>query len=146
MKPGNQWNWTWAFLAIIIGFQSTTLFSYLGLPRADVDLGAMPFFLWSAMLAHGMSLTTGVLFRLARRSSTLTGYWNALPLSIIGVPANIIAVIMLARLIFDRPSFWIGVLGSLVFPGILMTIAFRDPTREESQQATATLPRVPLGG
>lgn len=141
MRPGNQWNWTWAFLAIIIGFQCASLFCISG---SGPDF--LLFLSLTAVLPHGLSLVTGVLFRLAKRPSALTGYWNALPLSITGVPANIIVVGLAEEFVLHRHSPLIFALGCLVFPGILMTIAFRDLTKKESQQATPTLPRVPLGG
>jgi hypothetical protein len=134
MKSGNQWNWTWAFLAIIIGFLSSTSFLYARLPRADVDLGALSFFLWSAMNAHGVPLATSLVLCLAKRYAAIIGYGNAFLLSFMGVPLNVILVIFLIRLLPGAPNFLVAAFVSLVFPVTLLSISVRDLTKKEFQQ------------
>jgi hypothetical protein len=137
MKSGNQWNWTWAFLAIIVGFQSSTLFLYGWLPRPDFDLGAPAFLVGSAMFAHGIPLAISLALCFARRYSAIIGYWNAFLLSFMGVPANITLVIMLGRLMPGKFNFLMAAFVSLVFPVTLLSISVRDLTKKEFLQTSA---------
>jgi hypothetical protein len=139
MISGNQWNWTWAFLAIIIGFQSSTFILYGNLPHGEPDLGVLSFFIWSAMLGYGIPLATALLFCFAKRFSVIIGYGNAFLLSFIGVPVDVILVIMLKRFIYanGRPSSLVIVLGTLAIPLFLLCVAMRDLRKNELKRTNA---------
>ena len=134
MRLGDQWNWTWAFLAIIVGFQCSATVFYLSLPPVGVDLAAAAFFIWSILLGHGACLLASVGLCTARRFAAISGYWNALPLSISAVPVNMIITLVFSPRGSGRHASLIGsVVVSLIRPAVLMTIAFRHPAKTTSQ-------------
>lgn len=134
MKMGNKWNWTWAFLAIILGFSTLVFYLiglcdlvYTGLPYRGVALYALPLFVWTAMLAHGIPLTVAIALCFTKRFSAILGYGNAFLLSFIGLPMNLTFVVILARSIHATSRPLLIVAAAMAMPLILMGFAIRDP-------------------